>query len=157
MSPLRVLDASAFIDDYHVSGGGDVVTIPLVREELEDAAGYRFDALEGAGMRLHVPDPATVDKVERAARTTGDDQELSRTDIRLLAASFELDATLVTDDYAMQNVADELDVAVEGVSKDGITERRNWQFQCQGCGRVYDEHHDRCAVCGADLTRKNPN
>jgi UPF0271 protein len=108
-------------------------------------------------MRLHVPEAGTVGRVERAARTTGDGQELSRTDVRLLAAAFELDATLVTDDYAMQNVADELDVDVEVVSKEGIGERRDWQFQCQGCGRVYDEHHERCEICGADLTRKNPD
>jgi UPF0271 protein len=155
MPPLRVLDASAFIDDYDVSG--DVVTVPLVREELEDASGYRFDALEGAGMRLHVPDEGTVAQVERAARTTGDGEELSRTDVRLLAAAFELGATLVTDDYAMQNVASELDVPVDVIRKEGITEQRDWRFQCQGCGRVYDDHHDRCEICGADLTRKNPN
>jgi UPF0271 protein len=155
VTPLRVLDASAFIDDYHADG--PVVTVPLVREELRDAAAYRFDALEGSGMRLHVPDPATVERVGRAADTTGDRAELSRTDTRLLAAAHELDATLVTDDYAMQNVARELDLATEPISKEGITERREWRFQCQGCGRVYDDHHDRCEVCGAGLTRKNPS
>ncbi len=32
------------------------------------------------------------------------------TDIRLLAAAFELDCRLVTDDYAMQNVAERVNV-----------------------------------------------
>jgi UPF0271 protein len=151
---MRVLDASAFVHDYHAEG--DLVTIPMVREELEDESGYRFDALEGGGMRLHVPDEGAVETVERAARTTGDATELSRTDARLVAAAFELGATLVTDDYAMQNVADELGVEVEVVAREGIDERRDWQHQCQGCGRVYDEHHERCPVCGSDLSRKNP-
>ncbi len=152
---MRVLDASAFIHDYHAEG--DLVTIPMVREELEDESGYRFDALEGGGMRLHVPDAGAVETVERAARTTGDATELSRTDHRLIAAAFELGATLVTDDYAMQNVADELGVEVEVVAREGIDERRDWQYQCRGCGRVFDEHRDRCPVCGADLSRKNPS
>jgi UPF0271 protein len=151
---MRVLDASAFIRDYTTDES--ITTVPLVREELEDEAGYRFDALEGSGMRLHVPDEPTVERVERAAGTTGDAGELSETDVRLLAAAYELDATLVTDDYAMQNVADELDVRVEVIAREGIDERRDWQFQCQGCGRVYDERHDRCGICGADLARKNP-
>ncbi|MFC7228219.1 NOB1 family endonuclease [Salinirubellus salinus] len=151
---MRVLDSSAFIDDYHVTG--DVATIPMVREELQDSSGYRFDALEGSGMRLHVPEPGTVERVERAARTTGDATELSTTDVRLLAAAFELDATLVTDDYAMQNVADELDLEVEVIAQEGIDERIDWNYQCQGCGRVYDEHRERCEICGADLTRKRP-
>ena len=151
---MQVLDSSAFIDDYTTEE--PIATIPLVREELEDEAGYRFDALEGSGMRVHIPDPGTVERVERAARETGDAETLSRTDVRLLAAAFELDATLVTDDYAMQNVAEKLDVGVEVVAQEGIDERRDWDFQCQGCGRTFDDHRDRCAICGSDLERKRP-
>ncbi|PSQ43848.1 DNA-binding protein [Halobacteriales archaeon SW_5_68_122] len=151
---MQVLDSSAFIDDYTTEE--PIATIPLVREELEDEAGYRFDALEGSGMRVHIPDPGTVERVERAARETGDAETLSRTDVRLLAAAFELDARLVTDDYAMQNVAEKLDVGVEVVAQEGIDERRDWDFQCQGCGRTFDDHRDRCAICGSDLERKRP-
>ena len=151
---MQVLDSSAFIHDYTTDER--IATVPLVREELESEAGYRFDALEGSGMRVHIPDPGTVERVERAADETGDRETLSRTDVRLLAASFELDATLVTDDYAMQNVAEKLDVRVEVIAQDGIDERRDWDFQCQGCGRVFDENHDRCEICGSDLTRKRP-
>jgi UPF0271 protein len=151
---MHVLDSSAFIDEYTTDDR--IATIPLVREELEDEAGYRFDALEGSGMRIHIPDPETVERIERAARETGDAETLSRTDVRLLATAFELDATLVTDDYAMQNVADRLEVAVDVIAKGGIDERRNWKFQCQGCGRVFDENRDRCEICGSDLERKRP-
>ena len=151
---MQVLDSSAFINEYTTSAS--IATIPLVREELEDEAGYRFDALEGSGMRIHIPEPETVERVERAARETGDAETLSRTDVRLLATAFELDATLVTDDYAMQNVAEKLDITVEVIAQEGIDERREWQFQCQGCGRVFDENHDRCEICGSDLERKRP-
>ncbi len=151
---MHVLDSSAFINDYTTSES--IATIPLVREELEDEAGYRFDALEGSGMQIHIPDPETVERVERAARETGDAETLSRTDVRLLATSFELDATLVTDDYAMQNVAEKLDITVEVIAQDGIDERREWKFQCEGCGRVFDENRERCEICGSDLNRKRP-
>lgn len=151
---MHVLDSSAFIDEYTIDE--QIATIPLVREELEDEAGYRFDALEGSGMRIHIPDPETVDRIERAARETGDAETLSRTDIRLLATAFELDAVLVTDDYAMQNVAEKLEITVDVIAQDGIDERRAWKFQCQGCGRVFDENRDRCEICGSDLTRKRP-
>ena len=151
---MYVLDSSAFINEFHTDG--DIATIPAVREELEDESAYRFDALEGSGMHLHIPDGETVERIERAARETGDLETLSRTDVRLVAAAFELDSQLVTDDYAMQNVADRLNVAVEVIDREGIDEQRSWQFQCQGCGREFDEHHDRCPVCGSDLSRKNP-
>jgi UPF0271 protein len=107
-------------------------------------------------MHIHIPADGTVEKVRRAASETGDREVLSDTDVRLLAAAFELDATLVTDDYAMQNVADRLGVDVSVIAQDGIDERRDWQFQCQGCGREFDENRDRCPICGSPLSRKNP-
>ena len=151
---MYVLDSSAFINEYHTEER--IASIPMVREELEDESAYRFDALEGSGMHLHVPEAETVERIERAARETGDLAELSRTDVRLVAAAFELDSPLVTDDYAMQNVAEKLDVTVEVIAQEGITEQRDWTFQCGGCGREFDEHHDRCPICGSDLSRKNP-
>ncbi|MFB6108497.1 MAG: NOB1 family endonuclease [Haloplanus sp.] len=151
---MHVLDASAFIHEYHTTDS--TASIPLVREELEDESAYRFDAMEGAGMHIHIPADNTVETVERAATETGDAEELSGTDVRLVAATFELDGTLVTDDYAMQNVADHLGVDVEVIARDGITEQRDWRFQCQGCGREFDDHRDRCPICGSDLSRKNP-
>ncbi|MBV0900375.1 NOB1 family endonuclease [Haloarcula salina] len=151
---MYVLDSSAFINEYHTDE--QIATIPLVREELEDEAAYRFDALEGSGMHLHIPEENTVERIERAARETGDLAELSETDVRLIAAAFELDSRLVTDDYAMQNVAEKLDVSVEVIARDGITEQRDWRFQCAGCGREFDDNHDRCPICGSQLSRKNP-
>jgi UPF0271 protein len=152
---MRLLDSSAFINDYHTDE--ETASIPDVREELEEESSMRFEAMEGAGMHIHLPAEATVAKVRRAAGETGDAGVLSETDLRLLAAAFELDATLVTDDYAMQNVADRLNVACDVIAREGITEARQWRFQCRGCGREYDDHHDRCPVCGMELTRKNPS
>jgi UPF0271 protein len=151
---MHVLDSSAFIHEYHASE--QMASVPAVEEELEDESAYRFDAMEGAGMHIHIPADNTVETIERAAVETGDGEELSDTDVRLIAAAFELDGTLVTDDYAMQNVAEHLGVVVEVIAREGITEQREWRFQCQGCGREFDDHRDRCPICGSDLSRKNP-
>ncbi len=151
---MQVLDTSAFIHEYHTEE--PTASVPAVQAELEGEHAFRFDAMEGAGMHIHVPDEGTVERVQRAATETGDAAELSTTDTRLLAAAFELDAVLVTDDYAMQNVADRLDVSVRIIAREGIDERRDWVFQCAGCGREFDENRDRCPICGSDLSRKNP-
>jgi UPF0271 protein len=151
---MHVLDSSALIHEYHTSD--DMASVPAVEAELEGESAFRFDAMEGAGMHIHIPADNTVETIERAAVETGDGEELSDTDVRLVAAAFELDGTLVTDDYAMQNVAEHLGVVVEAIARDGITEQRDWRFQCQGCGREFDEHRDRCPICGSDLSRKNP-
>jgi UPF0271 protein len=152
---MHVLDSSAFIQQYHTTG--KTATIPGVREELEDESAYRYDAMEGSGMHIQIPEDGTVERVRRAADASGDLDVLSGTDIRLVAATLELDGTLVTDDYAMQNVSESLDLSVEVIAQDGIDEQRDWQFQCQGCGREFDDHRDRCPICGAGLARKNPS
>ena len=151
---MQVLDSSAFIHEYHTDQ--PTASIPLVQEELAGEHAYRFDAMEGSGMHVHIPAAEAVEAVGRAAGETGDADELSETDARLVAAAVELDATLVTDDYAMQNVAEHLDVGVQVIARDGISEHREWTFQCAGCGREFDDDADRCPVCGSDLTRKNP-
>ncbi|ERH04072.1 MAG: putative nucleic acid-binding protein, consists of a PIN domain and a Zn-ribbon module [uncultured archaeon A07HR60] len=151
---MHILDSSAFIHEYHTDE--PTASIPMVEEELEGEHAYRFDAMEGAGMHIHMPAEETVERIQRAATETGDAAELSPTDTRLLAAAFELDGTLVSDDYAMQNVAERLDVSVQVIARDGITEEREWRFQCAGCGREFDENKPRCPICGSDLSRKNP-
>jgi len=150
---VKVLDASAFIRDYEPDGR--IATVPEVRDELADDSGYRFEALAGAGMTIHVPDEPALGRVREAARATGDDGELSETDRQLLAAALELDATLVTDDYAIQNVAGRLDLAVDSVGRDAIAEQRAWTFQCRGCGRTFDEDPGRCPVCGSGCSRRS--
>jgi UPF0271 protein len=152
---MHVLDASAFVHEYRPDG--PLASVPAVREELQEQTAYRFDALEGSGMRIHVPDEASLDQVYRTASKTGDRSTLSETDCRLLAAALELGATLVTDDYAMQNVARNLDVDVDAIAREGIDEHRTWIFQCAGCGREFDEKEDRCPICGSGLARKNPS
>ena len=152
---MYVLDASAFINEYHTTE--PTATIPRVREELQDESAYRYDAMEGSGMHIQIPEDGTIERVRRAAEQSGDLDVLSETDVRLIAAAIELGGVLVTDDYAMQNVAEKLDVEVEIIAHDGIDEQRDWKFQCQGCGREFDEHLERCPICGSDLARKNPS
>jgi len=151
---MQLLDTSAFIHEYHTDE--PTASIPAVKEELEGGTALRYDAEEGSGMYVHVPADDSVTQVRKAARESGDAGELSGTDLRLVAAALELDATLVTDDYAMQNVAERLDIDVQVIAREGISEEREWTFQCAGCGRTFDEQKERCPVCGSDLTRKNP-
>lgn len=151
---MRVLDASAFIRDH--GADGPTASVPAVREELTDESRLRFDAREGAGMAVRAPDPDSLRQVRSTARETGDHDELSGADEAVLAAALELEATVVSDDYAVQNVATRLGLGVEGIERGEITEQRDWLFQCTGCGRTYDDDPGRCPVCGADATRKSP-
>lgn len=151
---MYVLDSGAFISGYDPNG--PTATVPSVRNELEDSSRYRYDAMEGSGMRIQIPAEDSRETVRRAARESGDLDELSETDIYLVAAALELDGVLVTDDYAMQNVAERLGIDVDVISQEGISEERDWMYQCEGCGRVFEENQ-KCPVCGSETSRKNPN
>lgn len=150
---MIVPDSSFFIEDR--SPDEKAVTLPEVRDELQDSSRFRFDAATGQGMRLETPSDEAVRTVRKAADETGDASVLSETDVRLVALAHEEKAVLVTDDYAMQNVASHLGIETRGAGKDEIEEERDWRYQCAGCGRVYDEQK-RCEVCGAETTRKSP-
>ncbi|MDR9411783.1 MAG: NOB1 family endonuclease [Haloquadratum sp.] len=151
---MQVLDSSAFIHRY--STDEETVSTAAVGAELSGRASYRFDADVAGGMRLHTPSDASIDRVRTAADASGDAAVLSETDVGLVATAFELQAALVTDDYAMQNVADRLALQTLQIAQAGIATSRTWRFQCQGCGRSFDAAPDRCPVCGAAVTRKAP-
>ena len=55
---MHVLDSSAFIHEYHTSE--QMASVPAVAEELDGESAYRFDAMEGAGMHIHIPADNTV-------------------------------------------------------------------------------------------------
>jgi len=151
---VTVLDASFFIEQKDPPEGA--VTLPEVRDELRDSTAFRFDALVGSGMSLESPSEESIIEVRTVAKDTGDADVLTGVDIRLVALAYDLDKPLVTDDYAMQNVASRLGIETHGAGKDEIDEERDWRFQCIGCGRVY-EKKVRCEVCGSETTRKNPS
>ena len=55
---MEVLDASAFIHGYETAD--QTASIPAVQAELTGEHAFRFDAEQGAGMRVHVPDADAV-------------------------------------------------------------------------------------------------
>ncbi|MCK4458536.1 MAG: DNA-binding protein, partial [Methanosarcinales archaeon] len=82
------------------------VTTPDVLQELKDMRSkMAFEAAVDHGLRIEQPLPHLVSEVCDRARTTGDFDRLSETDIGLLAKTLEYDGILCTDDYAIQNVA----------------------------------------------------
>jgi UPF0271 protein len=147
----RLLDSSFFFADYSLDG--ELFTTPSVVDELVDLqAKCRFENLLARGLTVVTPSPMSVAEVDRASRKTGDSMVLSGTDRELLAAAHELNATLYTDDFAVQNVAHGLGVPVHPLMQRRAAPVR-WRFRCSGCGKYY-ENPGECPVCGAVIKRK---
>jgi len=127
----------------------DMVTVPEVIEEIKDKNSRLF--LSIIDIRVEDADAESVKKVKKVATESGDIHKLSDTDIKLIAKALELkekDAVLVTDDYAIQNVASLLGIQVDNILQPTIEKTYRWTRMCRGCGRQTD--HDTCPVCGSE-------
>ncbi|MCK4652151.1 MAG: NOB1 family endonuclease [Methanosarcinales archaeon] len=128
------------------------VTTPDVLQELKDMRSkMAFEAAVDHGLRIEQPLPHLVSEVCDRARTTGDFDRLSETDIGLLAKTLEYDGILCTDDYAIQNVAESLGIRTESIAQEHIKETFEWGMRCTGCGRRFESGDQVCPICGSRL------
>lgn len=146
----RVLDASALLTGRQFPG--DLLTVPGVLRELHrHGMTPQLEAILATQVRVLTPGSAALERVRAASDSTGDAHRLSPTDRDLLALALEETATLVSDDYSIQNLARTLDVPYEAVLTPGITETWQWTYRCTGCGRTWPEWHEECPTCGSPV------
>ncbi|MHB1811406.1 MAG: NOB1 family endonuclease [Thermoplasmataceae archaeon] len=91
--------------------------------------------------------------VSETAEETGDIKVLSETDIDVLSAALELSGVIVSDDYAIQNVAGKMGIGYIGVEKETIKNQIEWQFRCTGCRKIYPKFVPVCEICGHSVKR----
>ncbi len=151
----RVLDASALLTGRQFPG--DLVTVPGVLRELRrHGMTPQLAAILGTQVQVLSPGREALDRVRAASETTGDAHRLSPTDRDLLALALETRATLVTDDYSIQNLCRALSIPYEPILTPGLREAWTWTYRCAGCGRTWPEWHDECPTCGSPLKTARP-
>ena len=91
------------------------------------------------------------------AKKTGDYEKLSTADVSILALAFQLKSTLISDDYAVQNMAAILKIPVGTIGTKGITKVRRWINFCNACGKAYGPNISQCMLCGNTLRRRFKN
>ena len=153
---IYVIDTSGFIVGIKVSPTS-IVTVPGVVDEIIDkSTRLRFDLLHDAGLIVDIPYVEYKDTVRSASISTGDDSVLSNTDIDILAKALELskrsDVILITDDYAVQNVAAILDIKYQPAATSGIKKKIRWELRCTGCGSVARSGTE-CPICASKIKR----
>jgi len=160
-----VLDTSAFIAGFDPSSVSEELhSVPMVREELfsNSLPWVRFNtAIESGRLKVSKPSSEFLDRVKEASKTVGDVRFLSDVDTQVLALALELKSTgrdplIVTDDYSIQNVANQIGVNFAPLMTFGIRFRLQWIRYCPACHRKYppDYKPKLCEVCGTELKRK---
>jgi UPF0271 protein len=110
--------------------------------------------IESNTLQILNSDRNSIEKVVAAARRTGDYAKLSDADISIIALALQLEIVLVTNDYAVANVATTLKIPVKSVADKGITHTRRWIAYCSACGRAFGPNAKECRLCGNRLRRK---
>ena len=147
---MQVIDAAIFIQGIDVEG----FTTPKVVEEVKDPESRLFlEGLISAGkVRVLVPSKESIEAVKEAARRTGELEELSEADVEVLALAYELKATILTDDYNLQNIAKTLGISFKTLKR-GIKRVIRWNYVCIGCGKRFSEMPPEgvCPDCGSPV------
>lgn len=160
-----ILDTSAFIAGFDpFSVEGEQYSVPMVEEELvpNSLPWTRFEAaMESGKLRLKAPSIHFLSKIKESSKKVGDILSLSEVDLQVLALALEqkergYNPLIVTDDYSIQNVADQVGVDFTSLTTFGIRFRLHWILYCPACGRKYPSDHkfQLCEVCGTKLKRK---
>ncbi|MEM0157204.1 MAG: PIN domain-containing protein [Thermoplasmataceae archaeon] len=148
-----ILDTSAILSRRVSLMGGNVATTPSVLDEIKLGKIARYTGFSSDIMEILIPGKDSLVAARDAAEATGDLRELSSTDLDVIALSLDLDGILVTDDYAMQNVASRLGLEFIGADLRTIDRDIRWQYRCTGCGKIFQQHVDICPVCGHQTKR----
>ena len=157
--PAYVLDSTAFYAGIPYQGNGRYFTTYLVLEEVKHH--NVGSSLIHSRVQVTEPTQESLNKVKSTAVKTGDIGALSQTDMSLLALGLDLKGTeggvnLVSDDFAVRNVAEVLAIPLAQTSlKGGEWKNITWKIYCRGCGRTYTNPKlTVCPVCGTQLVRK---
>lgn len=159
------MDTSAFLtgfDPFSISE--EQYTVPAVREEIKEnsMAWIRFKtAVENGKLQVITPKKIFIDRVKFSAKLVGDAFFLSDADLQVLALALELKTTgryalIATDDYSMQNVANQMHIEFASLATFGIRFRLQWMRYCPACHKKYpaDFKARKCIICGTELKRK---
>ena len=153
---FRVLDSSAFYAGIPFSSDKPSYITSLIYNEIEHIKKDHDVVqilIETKRLIIHDPEHRFTIAVYDAAKKSGDFTNLSEQDISIIALSLQLKAELVTDDFAISNVAKNLSIKVIPVMTSGIKNIIIWKYYCPGCKTNFSKVSE-CPRCGNKLKRK---
>ena len=152
-----VLDTTAFYAGVpYTNTSENLVTTPDVISEVSNERTRSLIAL--SKINVWQADQIQFKKVKDAARGTGD-SDLSKADLSVLALCLHIaaegnEAILLSDDFAVENVASRLGIKARPLMTGGITVASQWVYFCPACGKKYDKPRADCTVCGTKLEKR---
>jgi len=125
----EILDASAIINTDTLQSKEKMYTTPSVMKELKNIESKSLGeaAIAQGNLKVIKPSKKHIKKIKEKAREIGSDENLSKTDIEVLALALQEKQKLVTDDYTMQNLAAHLELEYEGLTRGEINKKKKFK------------------------------
>lgn len=146
-----ILDSSFFFGGGRVREiDGEWWTTSYVEDEVKDLSSrVQFSLLIDSG-KLKIGQASLADTafVRETARCSGDLRVLSETDISVIALGVSLKGTVVSSDFAVQNVCRHLSLPVRSLLEK-TAEKKVWKCICSGCGAEIPVNELECPICGS--------
>ena len=150
---MFILDTCAFLTQKHPTG--EFATVPGIKSEIVNRQSRQyFENMLATHLKVMKAQKNSYDVVNKEAKETGDYDVLSKVDMDILALGYECKGTIITDDFAIQNVALALDVKFLSCSGKIISERRAWRYKCTACNHKEKVKLKNCSVCGNEEIRR---
>jgi UPF0271 protein len=146
-----IIDTSAILSGKLNISENNYIYPDSVINEIKN--GSLENILEAADIKTYRPESKFIKKARDAAIQTGDYHVLSATDFDVIALAIEFNGIIVTDDYAIQNVAQYCGIEYTGGGISGIKKNIIWKYRCTGCHKVYNKYMKICPVCGHEVRR----
>ena len=153
---FRILDASAFYAGVPFRTSDDCYTTSLVFEEIKHIKknhGALGTLLETNRLKIREPDPESTKNAIKSSKDTGDFPQLSKQDISIIALGINMKGQIITDDFAISNVAKNLGLEIIPIMTKGIKDVGKWVHYCPGC-RTNHTSGTECPACGTPLKIK---
>ena len=153
---FRVLDATAFYAGIPFVSNDSFMTTSTVYEEIEHIKTKQgiLEMLQQTNrLQIRDPDNEFISKVKNTADETGDSATISEQDISIIALALENKIELITDDFAVTNVARQLKIQTSSLMTQGISTVGKWISYCSMCGKEFSKEKE-CPICGSKLNRK---
>lgn len=153
---FRVLDATSFYAGIPFASQDTSYTTPLVFEEVKHIKKNQ-DAItvliESNRLKIVEPEREFTEMALKKAEETGDYQHLSKEDVSVIALCLQLGGELITDDFAVSNVAKHMNLKVVPIMTKGA-DKISWIYFCPGCKSSFSKV-SICPICGSKTRRKS--
>ncbi len=148
-----VVDTSSLFYGFQFDGMNEYITTSKAMEEVRNRQMKKSISMRLELVRILEPSSSYIEMVKQLAKRTGDLDQLSSTDIEIVALAKEQDALLLTNDLAIQNVCKRMDVKYQAFGGKSIDTEIEWGYRCIGCHRRFDKLFDACPYCGNELKK----